>query len=251
SLLSTAYFAFSASLTVKMCEICADPEKAYFEALYDRIKVAFRTKFLLSDGRLSCHTQTAYLLAYASGVMSKEEIRAPFIDTVHKADDKLTTGFLGIKFLLPTLCDLGESELAYKILCSREYPGWGYSAANGATTMWERWNSYTADKGFGDVSMNSFNHYSFGSVAEWMFKYCLGIRPDIDGAGFKKLILRPAPDFSGRLTHAEGSYSSKQGKISARWVTENGTVRYFARVPKGIELVVDLPENVTAEIERY
>ena len=251
SLLSTAYFAFSTGLTVKMCEICADPEKEYFEKLYERIKAAFRKKFLLSDGRLSCHTQTAYLLAHAAGVMSKEEIRAPFIDTVHKAGDKLTTGFLGIKFLLPTLCDLDESGLAYKILCSREYPGWGYSAVNGATTMWERWNSYTVDKGFGDVSMNSFNHYSFGSVAEWMFKYCLGIRPEIDGAGFKKLTLRPAPDFSGKLTHAEGSYDSKKGKISVSWKVEEGKVKYFARVPKEIDLTLDLPENVTADIERY
>lgn len=251
SLLSTAYFAFSTRLTIKMCEICSDPEKLYFENLYNRIKTAFRKKFLMKNGTLTCHTQTAYLLSYASGIMSKEEIRAPFLDTMHKAGDKLTTGFLGIKFLLPTLCDLGETDLAYKVLCSREYPGWGYSAVNGATTMWERWNSYTKEKGFGDAGMNSFNHYSFGSVAEWMFKYCLGIRPDIDGAGFIKLTLCPAPDVSGKLTHAEGSYDSKKGKISVSWKTEEGKIKYFARVPKEIDLTLDMPENVVAEIERY
>lgn len=252
SLLSTAYFAFSTKLTIKMCEIAGDEDKNYFENLYLNIKTAFRNKFIAADGKLSSHTQTAYLLACAAGIMTSEEIRKPFLQTLAEADNKLTTGFLGIKFLLPTLCDLGESGLAYKILCSREYPGWGYSAVNGATTMWERWNSYTKEKGFGDVRMNSFNHYSFGSVAEWMFKYCLGINPQIDGAGFEKVILKPYPDQSGLMNYAEGYYDSKKGRISVGWrISADGTATYSVKAPESIDLSVDVPSFVKAEVERY
>lgn len=251
SLLSTEYFAFSTLLTARMCDIVGDEEARDFYDLHNRIKKAFRQKFLNADGKLSCHTQTSYLLAYASEMMSKEEIREPFMDTIRAADEKLTTGFLGIKFLLPTLCDLGESDIAYKMLTSREYPGWTYSAANGATTMWERWNSYTKEFGFGDVSMNSFNHYSFGSCGEWMYKYCLGIVPMLNGAGFEKLTLRPYPDKTGKLTSASGSYVSRMGKITAGWQNDNGKMVYTASVPKEIELTLDIPEGVTAKIERY
>ena len=183
--------------------------------------------------------------------MTLDEIKPAFMDTLHAAGDKLTTGFLGIKFLLPTICNLGETQLAYKILCSREYPGWGYSAVNGATTIWERWNSYTADKGFGDVGMNSFNHYSLGSVSEWMFKYCLGIMPEEEGAGFKKITLRPFLDPSGKITWAKGYYDSKMGRISVKWKTTDGKKEYFASVPKGIELTVDAPKDVKVTLERF
>lgn len=251
SLLSTEYFAFSTRLTAKMCDIVGDDDAGEFYALYEKIKAAFREKFLLPDGQLSCHTQTAYLLAYASGVMTAEEVKAPLIGTIRAAGDKLTTGFLGIKFLLPALCDLGETELAYKILCSREYPGWGYSVLNGATTVWERWNSYTADKGFGDVRMNSFNHYSLGSVAEWMFKYCLGIVPSEAGAGFEKVVLRPYPDTSGKITFAKGYYDSKKGRIEAEWRCEGGKTTYIASVPAAIDLEVKAPEGIETIIKRY
>lgn len=122
SLLSTAYFAFSTRLTIKMCEICSDPEKPYFENLYERIKAAFREKFLMKNGTLSCHTQTAYLLSYASGVMSKEEIRSPFLDTVHKANDKLTTGFLGIKFRCPRCATSAKPNLRIKFCAVANIP---------------------------------------------------------------------------------------------------------------------------------
>lgn len=251
SLLSTAYFAFSTRLTAKMCRITGDEDAAEFEVLYKRIAAAFRKKFVKEDNTLTCHTQTAYLLTCAAGIMTLDEIKPAFMDTLHAAGDKLTTGFLGIKFLLPTICNLGETQLAYKILCSREYPGWGYSALNGATTIWERWNSYTADKGFGDVGMNSFNHYSLGSVSEWMFKYCLGIMPEEEGAGFKKITLRPFLDPSGKITWAKGYYDSKMGRISVKWKTTDGKKEYFASVPKGIELTVDAPKDVKVTLERF
>lgn len=250
SLFSTTFYALSTMLTAKMCEIIGDDDATKFRELYANIKNAFRNKFYI-DGRLTAHTQTAYILAYKAGLLSAEEIKEPFMDTISAASYKLTTGFLGTKHLLEVLTEVGRSDVAYKILTGREYPGWCYSALNGATTIWERWNGYTHDKGFGDVGMNSFNHYSFGACGEWMFRYCLGIMPVIEGAGFEKLLLKPCPDTTGKLTHAEGYYDSKKGRISARWEITEGVTYYYATVPAGIDLTVDVPEGVKTEITRY
>lgn len=251
SLLSTAYFAFSARLTAKLCDVAGDEDAEEFYALYEDVKSAFRNKFITAEGKLSCHTQTAYLLAYSFGLMTADEVKENLLDTIHAVNDKLTTGFLGVKFLLPTLCELGEVELAYKILTNREYPGWLYSVVNGATTIWERWNGYTIEHGFGDVGMNSFNHYSLGSCGEWMFRYCLGFVPDVNSAGYKKLTLKPYVDFSGKLTYAKGSYDSKMGKIYAEWEVKEGKAIYKARIPEAIDLTVCVPDGVEAIIERY
>ncbi len=171
--------------------------------------------------------------------MTKEEIRDHLVRTIHRANDHLATGFLGVKFLLPVLCEIGESAIAYKILTNRTYHGWGYSIVNGATTIWERWNSYTIEHGFGDVSMNSFNHYSLGSCCEWMFKFCLGISPVESDPGFRKVLVRPYVDFSGKLTSASGSYDSSFGKISVKWESVGNTARYRIEIPVGITPIYD------------
>lgn len=247
SLLHTAFGAYSAALTADLARAVGENDGFPAEQA-EAFRTAFRRTFMQADGTLTSHTQTAYLLAYAFGLMTKDEVRAPLRACFAAADDRITVGFLGVKFVLPVLCELGETELAYKILTSREYPGWLYSVVNGATTIWERWDGYTKERGFGDVEMNSYNHYSCGSCGEWMFKYCLGIRPE---AGFERLTLRPYIDTSGRLTHAEGHYDSVKGRIEVAWRTDGNKTTYSARVPKGIELTVDAPKGVTTMIERY
>ncbi len=248
-LLATEYFAYSALLVAKMCEIVGDDEASEYYELFENIKSAFRKRFLVG-GKLVSHTQTAYLLAYAFSLMSADEVKSHLLDTVHSENDTLTTGFLGVKFLLPVLCELGESALAYKILTYRGYPGWLYSVVNGATTIWERWNGYTIEHGFGEVAMNSFNHYSLGSCGEWMFKYALGIVPELSGAGFKKLTLRPYVDLSGKITSMKGSYDSVMGKISVSWRVEDGVVYYDADVPAAIDLAFDIPDGVRVTVNR-
>ena len=247
SVLNTLYFAYSASLTARACRIIGDCDEAEFAALYEDIRRAFRSAFVEADGTIKSDTQTAYLLAYAFGIATEDEIKSHLVRKIHEANDHLATGFLGVKFLLPVLCEIGESELCYKILTNRTYPGWGYSVVNGATTIWERWNSYTTEHGFGDVRMNSFNHYSFGSCCEWMFKYCLGISPVESDPGFRKVLVRPFVDFSGKLTSASGSYECAYGKIAVKWAVTGRTARYEIAMPAGVTPIYDFSAYESAE----
>lgn len=249
SVLNTLYFAYSASLTVRACRIIGDCDEAEFAALYEDIRRAFRSAFVEADGTIKSDTQTAYLLAYAFGIATEDEIKSHLVRKIHEANDHLATGFLGVKFLLPVLCEIGESELCYKILTNRTYPGWGYSVVNGATTIWERWNSYTTEHGFGDVRMNSFNHYSFGSCCEWMFKYCLGISPVESDPGFRKVLVRPFVDFSGKLTSASGSYECAYGKIAVKWAVTGRTARFEIAIPAGVTPIYDFSAYESAKKE--
>ncbi len=245
SLISTAYFAYSAYLTAKLCEIAGDGDAAYYLALHAKIRAAFRARFMEKDGRLKSDTQTVYLLAYRFGLADAAEARSHLLRAIERNGGKLTTGFLGVKHLLPALCDLGEAALAYRLFTSREYPSWCYPVVNGATTIWERWNSYSKETGFGDVSMNSFNHYAYGSVGEWMFKYCLGIQPSAEAGegGFAQLALRPIFDPCGAITHAEGHYDSVRGRIFVRWTREqDGSYRYNYSVPEGVNVSFDFKD---------
>ncbi|MBQ7566246.1 MAG: family 78 glycoside hydrolase catalytic domain [Oscillospiraceae bacterium] len=254
SLLANLYYAYGAYLTAEMCRIVRDPEERYYRALFSRIRRDFRDRYwrggrLQSDGRLdgnvakqyfegdvpSGDTQTAYALAYRFGLLTADEARDNLVRKVEEADRHLTTGFLGVKYLLPVLCDLGRSDLAYAILTNRTYPGWGYSVVNGATTVWERWNSYTQEGGVSEKSMNSFNHYSLGSCVEWMYEYCLGIKPKT--SGFGSVRIAPYLDRTGRITSASGHYRS----YAVSWRREGD--RFFCDVslPKGANAEFDFP----------
>ncbi|MDR0856753.1 MAG: glycoside hydrolase family 78 protein [Clostridiales bacterium] len=247
-LVAVCYFAYSARLCAKMCRTVHDDDAAYFDGLYEEIKKAFRARYLTADGALSSDTQTAYLLAYAFGLLDEREAKPRLLAAVARRDDHLSTGFIGIKFLLPVLCEFGASELAYKLLTNTTYPSWGYSVVNGATTIWERWDGYRTETGIKEPSMNSFNHYSFGSCGEWLYKYCLGINPVEAAPGFKKVLFRPFTDGSGRLTHAEGSYQSVNGEIKAAWKTvAPGVFRYETAAPKGTEALYDFGAYKSAE----
>ena len=239
AVLSTLYFVYSSDILAKVCDILGDGEGQKYRALCEEVKRAFRNKFVFEDGKILSDTQTVYLLAYTFGVSSADEIKSHLIRKIHDADDHLSSGFLGIKFLLPVLCELKESDLAYKIFTNRSYPSWGYSVTQGATTVWERWNSYTKEKGFGDAGMNSFNHYSLGSCCEWIFKYCLGINPEAEAPGFERVLIRPFVDFSGKLTSACGSYESVAGKIDVKWKVVNGVAEYSCNLTGKIKAEFD------------
>lgn len=233
--MNTAFFAQSARLTAKVCDILGEDSAAFHE-LYGNIKKAFRAEFVDKNNIITSDTQSCYLMALNFELMTAEDIKDNLIKTIERRDCHLTTGFIGIKYLLPTLCELGREDIAYKLITNTTYPSWGYSVVNGATTIWERWNSYTIEGGFGDVSMNSFNHYSLGSCVEWMYGYMLGIRADIENPGFGAVTVKPAVDFSGKITDAGGSYKSIRGKIDSHWKVSEGvcTFELFA----GKEIIV-------------
>jgi alpha-L-rhamnosidase len=197
--------------------------------------------------------QTAYAVGLAMKLFNEEnkpymiKNLATAIDRENKDDggimrpkNSLMTGFIGTAWISKALSDNGMSDMAYKILQNNQYPSWIYAIDQGATSIWERLNGYTVENGFGgNNSMNSFNHYSFGAVGQWMMAYSLGIQRN--EPGFHNFILQPEPDPTGQMTWARGYYDSIYGKISSSWKKENGLFTYEATVPANTTATLYLP----------
>ncbi|MDX3642160.1 family 78 glycoside hydrolase catalytic domain [Streptomyces sp. MB09-02B] len=162
---------------------------------------------------------------------------------VRHAENTLSVGFLGVNVLAPVLTDEGRADLAYALLYQDALPSWLFSVRNGATTVWERWDSYSGQAGFGPVGMNSFNHYAYGAIMEWMYGYMAGIAPDPDGPGFRRFLLRPHLDPTGRITRVSGVYESPYGEIRCAWEVqdEGRTLAYEVVVPANSEATLRLP----------
>lgn len=236
--LATAFYAYDAYILSRICAILNKTEKAsYYSRRFEEIAAAFREEYFLSESRIKGDTQCVYILALKFGLVSgedKDKTTAHLKRKIEEAHGHLNTGFLSVGYLLPVLCDNGLSELAYDILLCDTYPSWFYSIKNGATTIWERWNSYTSEDGFGDDGMNSFNHYSLGSCYEWMYEYMAGIKPALPG--FKEFNYRPFPD--RRIDRIKAVYNSVNGQIISEW----------KRTEKGFDLRLTVPVNTKAVI---
>jgi alpha-L-rhamnosidase len=249
----TVYFGHAANLMADMAQALGKTkEAADYRELFKNIKAAFAKKYMKPDGSLTVDSQTAYALALFLEMMP-DELRQPagkiLADKLRKgqtADNSgMTTGFLGTRPLLPVLSDAGEHDLAVQHFQSRKFPSWGYEVEQGATTIWERWNSYTKDKGFGgkqNAEMNSFSHYAFGAVCEWMFDRLAGI--DQAGPGFQRVIIRPSPPSPGSNPEREpihwvkAHHDSIHGRIVSNW----------RRTGDRFELETTIPANTTATV---
>ena len=231
------FYGYSLSLVAKMCAIAGE-DNAQYVAWHEQAKQAFRKAYLQADGTITGDTQTIYLVAYAVGFMNADEIRKPLVNAVHRRNDTLTTGFIGVKFLLPVLCDIGETELAYTLIQQTKYPSWGYGVEQGATTIWERWNGYTEKDGFFNPSMNSFNHYSLGSCGYWLYAYVLGIRLNEKSGTDGEILIKPV--FSPSLTWAKGSYQAQKGKVSVAWEYQEDSILLSVTADKGLKISYDL-----------
>lgn len=150
---------------------------------------------------------------------------------VNYAENTLSVGFLGVHVIAPVLSDIGSSDLAYALLLQDQMPSWLYSVKNGATTIWERWNSYSKEDGFGYVGMNSFNHYAYGAIAEWMYKYMAGISYDPKKPGFKHILLQPTFDEQKRITVVQAEYNSVYGAIKSGWRIDGDSIYYKVTIP--------------------
>lgn len=250
SLISTAYYARSVEYTAKSARLLGkidDAEK--FERLHEQIKSAFKQHFYAQNLRVKqgVSTQTSYLLPIAFDLFGDQEksiAKQHLIAAISKAGNHLGTGFLGTPLLAPVLQELGESELMYELLFKETYPSWFYSINNGATTTWERWNSYSVEEGFNKDSMNSLNHYAYGAVAKWFYEGILGIT-SLE-PGFSKIQIEP--QFSSKLKHAYGEYSTPQGKVSVRWKIEKQKLTLDIVIPKNTKADVLLPRVDTPTI---
>lgn len=253
SYISLCYYAYDASLMEIYAKALGKNDRAaHYRALFEQIKKEF-TRQYVRNGRLILTTQTACLLALrfdlADGETRRETIRM-LAGKIKENGYRLSTGFVGTGILCQTLSKVGLDDLAYSLLLQTDEPSWLYTVRQGATTMWERWNSYTKEKGFGEVSMNSFNHYAYGAVAEWMYAYMAGIAADPETPGFSRFILRPRPDLRSpadlpagqkRLTRVRAHYLSVRGRIESAWEWREDRIHYHFTIPKGTAARAELP----------
>ena len=274
-LTNTAYYAYDAMLMEKMATALGKhADAAQWHALYERIKTAFNREFVGPDGitketkhlppysewiaggadaSFTANTQTSYVVPLQADLFDgqhKPLAVLNLVDNVARHNYTLTTGFIGTPYLNLVLSRNGFDSVAYKLFEQRNYPSWLYPVLQGATTMWERWNSYTIQRGFGPVDMNSFNHYSFGAIEEWMFSYMLGIRPVEADPGYHSFILNPR--VGGSFSFVQGHYDSVYGRIESGWKRlDDGSVQFDFTVPANTTAFLQLPlgDGATVSVE--
>jgi alpha-L-rhamnosidase len=241
-LINTAYFAHSAHLVSKIAGVLGktNDEKKYAD-LHEAVANAFENEFFDENGKFKQErqTQTSYLLGIHFDLFQPEtKLKAQnhLLEEIKNADYHLGTGFLGTPILPKVLDDMGEIDLMYKILFKETYPSWFYSINQGATTMWERWNSYSKAEGYNPQSMNSLNHYAYGAIGQWMYERIAGLAAL--EPGYKKIRIAPLPNIEF-LTSASASVKTSYGKASSSWRIENSM----------FSLDVVIPPNTTAEIQ--
>lgn len=238
--IATAYFAHSTDLVARAARALGkDADAARYDALFREVRAAFNREFVSSSGRVGENTQTAYALAIAFGLLPDSVVAAAadrLAADVRARGMHLTTGFLGTPQLLPVLSATGHFDEAYALLMQRTYPSWLYPITRGATTMWERWDGIRPDSSFEDAGMNSFNHYAFGAVGDWMYRTIGGINLDQSAPGGKKVRIAPLP--GGGLTYAKASLETAYGTVASSWRIDG---------PRFV-LAVTVAPNTTAEV---
>ena len=240
NLIGTAFFAHSAKLTAQTAKVLGktDDYNKYMN-LYKSVAKAFDNKFFDASGKIKegPETQTSYLLPLAFDLVpeaKKKNVQDHLIRKLSEANNHLRTGFLGTPLLSQVLDNMGRTDLIYKLLFNETYPSWFYSINQGATTIWERWNSYSKDEGFNAQKMNSLNHYAYGAIGEWIYERVGGIAPL--EAGYKKI--RIAPVTNEKLTSASAKLNTTYGEISSSWETKDAA----------FYLQINIPSNTTARV---
>jgi alpha-L-rhamnosidase len=235
--LATAYWAYDAKLMAAMARALGRADRAeHYERLRAGIVAAFNREYVGDDAYVEGDTQTAYLVALHMDLLPhglRARAAERLVENLERHDFHLTTGFVGVGLLCPTLSAMGYSDVAHRLLRNETFPSWGYSIRHGATTIWERWDGWTDTDGFQTPNMNSFNHYSLGSVGQWLYEHVGGIRAA--APGYQRVLIAPEP---GKLEWARVTYQSVRGRITSAW----------RRGRDGFQLEVEIPPNVTATV---
>ncbi|SEU26146.1 alpha-L-rhamnosidase [Paenibacillus sp. NFR01] len=246
-LIATAYYAYSAGLAAKAAKVLGKNElAAEYAQLAAEVKEAFCAEFVSPRGRLCADTQTSYVLALFMDLVP-ESFRPRIVESLRGNLERnnyyLKTGFVGTPYLCRVLSENGHNDLAYRLLLNEEFPSWLYAVNLGATTIWERWNSLLPDGSFGDLGMNSLNHYTYGSIVEWMYRNMCGLQPLEQSPGFRRIRLAPQPD--ARLGYAKASIKTAAGLYESAWrYAEDGLgLHYDFRIPFNAQAELELPSE--------
>ncbi len=244
----TAYFAYSAELMARTADVLGKTDDAKeYNALFERINAAFNKAYVAADGRIKGDTQTGYVLALTFDLVQGEQAKLAaqyLVEDIEKRDWHLSTGFIGTKDLMLVLSKIGRTDVAYRLLHNETFPSWGFSIKHGATSIWERWDGWTPEKGFQDPGMNSFAHYSFGAVYQWMVENIGGIRSAAPAC--KELLIAPKPD--GQVKSAAVAYRGIRGLIATDWQQRDGKFVFNVTVPANSTAQVALPAKAAADI---
>ena len=235
---STAFMAKSTQELAEMARAIGRTADAdAYDAAFAEIRAAYQREFVAADGTVTSDSQTSYVLTITHGLVPDEledEVAAKFLASLERRDRHLSVGFLGVEGLLPALSQIGRDDVAFEMLQHEDYPSWGYEIANGATTVWERWNSILPDGSFHDPGMNSFNHYAYGAVGRWMYGTMAGVR-SLE-PGYRRSLV--APRIDERVGHVDYRLDTPYGAVESGWDVEGDH----------LELTVTVPANTTAEI---
>ncbi len=248
-LIANAYFYYSTTLMIKIAEVLERPsEVKRWRELAENVKRSFNDHYVTPKGRMMSNTQTAYLMAITFGLLPDD-----VVDNAKRylADDvasfkHLTTGFVGTPLLCNALSELERDDLAFMLLMRKEFPSWLYPVTMGATTIWERWDAILPDGNFNGGKMNSFNHYSYGAIGEWMYNHITGIKGCEESPAYKNFVL--SPHVGGGLTSAEASLECMYGEIKSAWSLESGVFTYNFTIPTNTSAKVILPKAKKGEI---
>ena len=248
-LIDAAYFAYTSTLMARMAEATGRAAEATrYQEWFRQIQTAFLKRYSTAPGRLTIDNQSAYALALFAGVFPEDQRHAAaarLAELIRANGNRMNTGFLGTRPLLPVLTANGQHETALGLFSSHEFPSWLYEVDNGATTIWERWNSFTKDKGFFNPGMNSFSHYAFGAVAEWMFRDLAGI--GTDGPGFQRVVIKPGAAPGQSIT---ATYDGPYGIITVSWKQEASAFILDVTIPPNSTATLYLPDGAITESGR-
>ncbi|MEO6719432.1 MAG: glycoside hydrolase family 78 protein [Ferruginibacter sp.] len=240
-MIATTFYAYSTKLLANTAAVLGkkDDEKFYND-LFEKIKEAFNKNYVTAEGHVTAESQTGYVLSLMFDLLP-ENLRAKatqyLVDDIKGRDNHLSTGFLGTPYLCHVLTKNGRTDVAYDLLLQETFPSWLYPVKMGATTIWERWDGQKTDSTFQDVGMNSFNHYAYGAIGDWMYRVVAGI--EIGEPGYKHILIQPHP--TKRLTYAKAGFESAYGKIASGWEVRDGKLIVRVSIPANTTATITLP----------
>lgn len=247
--ISTAFFAHSTKILEQTARLLGkNDDAAMYAALFQNIKKAFLNEYVTATGRTTSDSQTSYVLCLMFDLLPdnlRPKAMQYLTDDIKARQNHLSTGFLGTPYLCKVLSDNGATDLAYELLFQEKYPSWLFPVKMGATTIWERWDGQKADSTFQDKGMNSFNHYAYGAIGNWMYQTVAGIQAA--APGYQKI--RIAPELTDKLSFATASLQSPYGLVSTRWEQQDNKVTLKVTIPANTTAVIALPNAQANQVQ--
>lgn len=242
-LIAQCFFANSIQIMLNSAKVLDRKDDVdYYSSLLMNVKNAFLKEYVTPGGRLSSNTQTAYVLALQFDMLP-ESLRMQAVDrlveNIKNYNNHLSTGFLGTPYICQVLSRFGKSDVAYNLLLQKTFPSWLYPVTKGATSIWERWDGIRPDGSFEPASMNSFNHYAYGAIGDWLYREMIGIDNDEQSIGYKKIRIKP--HISDIFSFANANYETRYGMVCAGWKIENGTLTITAEIPANCTASIYIP----------